>query len=200
MERTYRAHHSAIIDEPVNIGGGTRIWCFCHVMAGAAIGRDCVLGQNVMVASGARLGHRVRVQNNVSIYDGVTLEDDVFCGPGAVFTNVINPRSEFPRKHEYQSTRVRRGATIGANATILCGVTLGTYCFVAAGAVVTDDVADFSLVMGVPAWHAGWMSRYGQRLKFGRDAVAVCPHTGDRYRQLDARSIRLESESLASVP
>lgn len=182
MSISYFADPTSLIDQPVTIGENTRIWSFCHIMSGTVIGRDCVLGQNVFVASQARLGDNVHVQNNVSIYDGVTLEDDVFCGPSAVFTNVINPRCEFPRRDEYQTTLVRRGATIGANATIRCGVTLGRHCFIGAGAVVTVDVPDFALMVGVPARRDGWMSRFGQRLIFDKDGFARCNPTGDTYR------------------
>lgn len=177
-------HPTAVVDDGARIGAGTKIWHFCHVMSGAEIGEACSLGQNVFVAAGARLGRNVKVQNNVSIYEGVELDDDVFCGPSMVFTNVVNPRSAVSRKHEYRPTRVRRGATIGANATILCGVTLGEHCFVAAGAVVSRDVPSYALVMGVPARVVGWMSRHGERLEFGPDDVAVCPATGDRYRRV----------------
>lgn len=182
MPQGYFADKTALIDHPVTIGEGTKVWSFSHVMSGAVIGRNCVLGQNVMVASKARLGDGVHVQNNVSIYDYVTLGDHVFCGPSAVFTNVINPRSEFPRKHEYRKTLVKRGATIGANATICCGHVLGEYCFIGAGAVVTCDVPAFSLMLGVPARRAGWVSRFGERLHFGADGCAVCHATGDVYR------------------
>lgn len=198
MPDDYFAHPTAVIEKPVTIGEASKIWCFCHLMAGATIGRRCVLGQNVMVASHARLGDNVHVQNNVSIYDGVILEDDVFCGPSAVFTNVINPRSAFPRRNDYLPTRVGRGATIGANATILCGVTLGAHCFVAAGAVVTHDVPEHALMMGVPARQRGWMSRLGRRLEFGADSLAVCDATGDVYRLHDNDAVQLEHIGTAS--
>lgn len=176
----YFAHPSSVIDLPVAIGKGTKIWHFCHVYAGAIIGERCVLGQNVCVAATARIGNNVKIQNNVSIYDGVTLEDDVFCGPSCVFTNVVNPRSHVSRKHEYQPTLVRRGATIGANATIICGATLGRYCFIGAGAVVTREVPDFALVVGNPARRIGWMCRCGERLR--EDAAALrCPACPARY-------------------
>ena len=157
-------HPSAYVDEPCEIGAGTKVWHFCHVMAGAQIGQDCVLGQNVFVASTVKIGNNVKIQNNVSVFTGVELEDDVFCGPSCVFTNVINPRSQFVRKSEYQRTLVRRGATIGANATIVCGITIGQYAFIGAGAVVRGDVPDYALMLGVPAKQRGWMSRHGQRL------------------------------------
>ena len=157
-------HESSYVDDGAVVGDGTKIWHFCHVMPGAVIGERCSLGQNCVVMPGTRIGNNVKIQNNVSIYEGVELEDDVFCGPSMVFTNVVNPRSHVSRKHEYQRTLVRRGATIGANATIVCGVTLGEYAFVGAGAVVTKDVSAFALVTGVPAKQVGWMCRCGERL------------------------------------
>lgn len=179
----YQAHASAYIDQPCEIGAGTRIWHFCHVMAGAHIGRNCSLGQNVFVAASVVVGDGVRIQNNVSLYDGVVLEDDVFCGPSCVFTNVINPRSQYPRRNEYQKTLVRRGATLGANATIICGATIGRYAFIGAGAVVRGDVPDYALMLGVPARQVGWMSRHGYRLPApGEDGMMVCPGSGWRYR------------------
>ncbi|MBX6329657.1 MAG: N-acetyltransferase [Pseudolabrys sp.] len=172
-------HASAYVDDPVSIGQGTRIWHFSHVLGDVVIGRHCVIGQNVMIGPGVRVGDNCKIQNNVSVYQGVTLEDEVFCGPSCVFTNVLNPRAHVSRKAEFRPTRVGRGATIGANATILCGVVLGKYCFVGAGTVVTRDVADFALVVGVPARAIGWVSRAGERL--GPDLV--CPRTGERYRK-----------------
>src|SRR5574338_1358272 len=158
------AHESSYIDDGAVIGAGTRIWHFCHIMPGAVIGAGCNLGQNVVVMNGARLGNNVKVQNNVSIYEGVTLEDDVFCGPSCVFTNVTNPRSHIPRKAEYRPTVVRRGATIGANATVICGATLGEYSFIGAGAVVRGEVPAYALMIGVPARRVGWMCECGVRL------------------------------------
>jgi UDP-2-acetamido-3-amino-2,3-dideoxy-glucuronate N-acetyltransferase len=184
-DKGYYTHPTAVIDEPASIGAGTRIWHFCHVMAGAQIGRGCNLGQNVFVAGGVTIGSNVKIQNNVSVYAGVELEDDVFCGPSCVFTNVINPRSEIVRHGEYQPTLVRRGATIGANATIVCGATLGRFCFIGAGAVVRGDVADYALMVGVPARQAGWMSRHGHRLRDpDEEGVMVCPESGWRYREV----------------
>ncbi|MGH7720591.1 MAG: DapH/DapD/GlmU-related protein [Gemmatimonadaceae bacterium] len=179
-------HESSYVDEGARIGKGTRLWHFCHVMAGAEIGEGCSLGQNVVVMPGVKLGRNVKVQNNVSIYEGVECEDDVFLGPSMVFTNVVNPRSEVSRKHEYLPTRVKRGATIGANATVLCGNSLGEYSFVAAGAVVTRDVAPYSLVAGVPARAIGWMCRCGERLSAGvtlrPGETVTCTACGRTYR------------------
>ncbi len=175
-------HESAWVDEPCEIGPGTRVWHFCHVMAGSRIGRDCSLGQNVFVASGVVIGDRVKIQNNVSVYTGVVLEDEVFCGPSMVFTNVVNPRSEIPRKDEYRETRVRRGATLGANCTIVCGHEIGRFAFVGAGAVVTRDVPDYGLVLGTPARRVGWMCRCGVRLPDGGSEL-VCAACGNRYRE-----------------
>ncbi|MDL1863026.1 N-acetyltransferase [Betaproteobacteria bacterium PRO7] len=182
-------HPSAIVDEGARIGEGTRIWHFVHVCGGAQIGRHCSLGQNVFVGNKVRIGDRVKIQNNVSVYDNVTLEDDVFCGPSMVFTNVYNPRAAIERKSEYRDTLVRRGATLGANCTIVCGVTVGEYAFVGAGAVVNRDVPDFALVVGVPARQVGWMSRHGEQLglPLAGSGEATCPHTGDRYRLVDGR-------------
>lgn len=175
-------HPTAVVDEGARIGDETRIWHFCHVMAGAEIGPQCSLGQGCFVSAGARVGSGVRVQNNVSLYDGVVLEDEVFIGPCAVFTNVTNPRAAVSRRAEYQRTVVKRGATVGANATVMPGRTLGRYCFVAAGAVVVHDVPDFALVMGVPARQTGWMSRHGRKLTFDAEGFATCPGSGQRYR------------------
>ena len=180
----YFAHESSYIDDGAQIGKGTKIWHFCHVMPGAVIGERCNLGQNVVVMPGSRLGNNVKVQNNVSIYEGVVLEDDVFCGPSCVFTNVVNPRSHVSRKAEYQSTLVRRGTSIGANATILCGITLGEYSFIGAGAVVRSDVAAFAIMVGVPARRVGWMCRCGLRLQV-RDSRATCGACGTVYHESD---------------
>ncbi|WBY00704.1 acyltransferase [Ramlibacter tataouinensis] len=179
----YTAHPSAIVDEGAQIGDGSRVWHFVHVSPGARIGQRCSLGQNVYVGNDVTIGDNVKIQNNVSVYDAVTLEDDVFCGPSMVFTNVYNPRSAVTRKDEYRRTLVKRGATLGANCTIVCGTTIGEYAFVGAGAVVNRDVPAFALMVGVPARQAGWMSRFGERLDLPLtgDAETVCPHTGERY-------------------
>lgn len=176
--KNYFAHQTACIDEGAIIGDGTRIWHFCHVMQGAQIGDNCVLGQNVYVGGKAVIGNQVKIQNNVSIYDSVILEDDVFCGPSCVFTNVVNPRSFVERKTEYRETRVKKGVSIGANATLVCGVTIGEYAFIGAGAVVTKNVRPFALMVGVPARQKGWVSRAGAVL--GENLI--CPETGEKYR------------------
>ncbi len=180
----YHAHPTAIIDAGAQIGEGSRIWHWVHICAGARIGTRCSFGQNVFVANDVSIGNNCKVQNNVSIYDAVTLEDDVFCGPSMVFTNVINPRSAINRKEEYRRTLVKQGATIGANATILCGVTLGEYCFIGAGAVITRYVKPYALMAGVPARQIGWMSRHGERLDLPLtgNATATSPATGETYR------------------
>ena len=178
----YFAHESAIIDEGCAIGCGTKIWHFSHIMSGCTIGRDCNIGQNVVVSPQVVLGNNVKVQNNVSIYTGVQCEDDVFLGPSMVFTNVINPRSAIARKDQYRPTIVQRGASIGANATIVCGHTIGRYALIGAGAVVTKDVKSYALVVGNPARQIGWVSEYGHKLKFDSNNIAVCPESGQRYK------------------
>ena len=177
------AHPSAVIDAGAQLGAGSKVWHFAHVSAGARIGAHCSLGQGVFVGNDVVIGDHVRIQNQVSVYDAVTLEDEVFCGPGVVFTNVANPRAAVPRKHEYRRTLVRRGATLGANCTVVCGHTIGAWAFVGAGAVVTADVPDFALVLGVPARRAGWMSKHGERLDLpaSGQGQARCPATGERY-------------------
>jgi UDP-2-acetamido-3-amino-2,3-dideoxy-glucuronate N-acetyltransferase len=179
-----QVHHTAIVDPGAQIGDGTRLWHWVHVCAGAVIGRNCSLGQNVFVGNRARIGDNVKIQNNVSVYDNVTLEDDVFCGPSAVFTNVYNPRAAVSRKSEYRDTLVKKGATLGANCTIVCGVCIAEYAFIGAGAVVNRDVTAYALMAGVPAKQIGWMSRHGERLalSLGCDGEARCPATGERYR------------------
>lgn len=183
-------HPSAIVDEGAEIGAGSRVWHFVHVCGGARIGCGVSLGQNVFVGNRVAIGDRCRVQNNVSVYDNVTLEEGVFCGPSMVFTNVHNPRALVERKDEFRDTRVREGATLGANCTIVCGVTIGCFAFVGAGAVISRDVPDFALVVGVPGRQIGWMSRHGERLDLPLEGEgeAICPHTGDRYR-LSGRSV-----------
>jgi UDP-2-acetamido-3-amino-2,3-dideoxy-glucuronate N-acetyltransferase len=185
-------HPSAIVDDGASIGEGSRIWHFVHVCGGATIGAGCSLGQNVFVGNHVTIGRNVKIQNNVSVYDNVVLEDDVFCGPSMVFTNVYNPRSAVSRRDEYRDTLVRRGATLGANCTIVCGITIGENAFVGAGAVVNRDVPDHALVVGVPARQVGWMSAFGERLDLpvDGDGDAVCPHTGDRYELRGGRLVR----------
>ena len=182
-------HPTAVVDEGAQIGKGSSVWHFVHICAGARIGERCSFGQNVFVGNDVVIGNNVKVQNNVSVYDAVTLEDDVFCGPSMVFTNVYNPRSTVIRKDEYRRTLIRRGATLGANSTIVCGVTVGEYAFVGAGAVVNHDVADYALMVGVPARHIGWMSQHGERLNLplSGSAEAVCEQTGKRYELRDGR-------------
>jgi UDP-2-acetamido-3-amino-2,3-dideoxy-glucuronate N-acetyltransferase len=190
-ERNYFVHPSAYVDEPCEIGAGTKIWHFCHISPRAQIGERCNLGQNVFVAGDVRIGANVKIQNNVSVYAGVEIEDDVFCGPSCVFTNVINPRSQIVRHGQYQRTLVRRGATIGANATIVCGATIGRYGFIGAGAVVRGDVPDYALMLGVPAVQKGWMSRHGHRLPTpDAEAIMRCPESGWRYREVAPGQLR----------
>lgn len=180
MEKYY-VHPSSVIDPGAVVGEGTKIWHFCHVMGGSVIGKNCILGQNIFIAGNVTLGDNVKVQNNVSIYTGVICEDDVFLGPSMVFTNVMNPRSAVNRKDEYRKTLVKKGASIGANATIVCGVTLGRYCFIGAGAVVIHDVPDYALMVGTPARQTGWMSEAGEKLLFFDSRYAQCPLTGEKY-------------------
>jgi UDP-2-acetamido-3-amino-2,3-dideoxy-glucuronate N-acetyltransferase len=198
---TYFAHPSAIVDQPSTIGEGTKIWHFAHILAGARIGRRCIFGQNTMVADGVVIGDNVKVQNNVAIYTGTTIEDDVFLGPSCVLTNVTNPRSQVNRHSLYERTLLRRGATVGANATIVCGITLGRYCFISAGAVVVKDVPDYALMVGVPARQKGWMSRHGHVLKPGPDGVMRCPESGFRYKEVEPGVLRcLDLDEEAPLP
>jgi UDP-2-acetamido-3-amino-2,3-dideoxy-glucuronate N-acetyltransferase len=182
----YFVHESSYVDDGATVGEGTKIWHFCHVMPGAEIGAGCSLGQNVVVMPGTKIGNNVKIQNNVSIYEGVVLEDDVFCGPSCVFTNVTTPRSHVSRRAEYVQTLVRRGATIGANATVVCGITMGEFAFVGAGAVVTSDVPAHALMVGVPARRVGWMCHCGERLHVTA-GEAACERCGSRFREVDGR-------------
>ena len=189
-------HPSAIVDEGAALGEGTHVWHFVHVCGGARIGRNCSLGQNVFVGNDVIIGDNVKIQNNVSVYDAVTLEDEVFCGPSMVFTNVYNPRAAIVRKHEYRRTLIRRGATLGANATVICGVTVGRYAFIAAGAVINRDVPDYALMAGVPARQIGWMSESGHRLDLPLrgSGDTMCRITGERYRLADNMLINMGAE------
>jgi UDP-2-acetamido-3-amino-2,3-dideoxy-glucuronate N-acetyltransferase len=182
-------HETAIVDNVASIGDGTKVWHFVHICEGAKIGNDCSLGQNVFVGNKVVIGNNVKIQNNVSVYDDVEIEDDVFCGPSMVFTNVYNPRSFIERKNEYRKTFVKRGATLGANCTIVCGVTIGSYAFVGAGSLINKDVPDYALVVGNPAKQIGWISRFGERLSFSNNN-AVCPHTNEVYK-LELESVKL---------
>ncbi len=189
------------MDSPCTIGAGTRIWHFCHICENASIGEDCNLGQNVMIAAGVTVGRNVKIQNNVSVYSGTTIEDDVFLGPSCVLTNVSNPRSQIVRRGLYERTLIRRGASVGANATIVCGVTLGRYCFIAAGTVVTKDVPDYALVVGVPGRNRGWVSRHGHPLRKPRDGVYTCPESQLRYREVSSGVLRcLDLDEDAPLP
>jgi UDP-2-acetamido-3-amino-2,3-dideoxy-glucuronate N-acetyltransferase len=192
---TYTAHPSAIIDEGAQIGEGSRVWHFAHVCAGARIGKGVSLGQNVFVGNKVTIGDRCKIQNNVSVYDNVTLEEGVFCGPSMVFTNVYNPRSLIERKSEYRDTRVKKGATLGANCTVVCGVTIGEFAFVGAGAVVNKNVKPYALMVGVPAKQVGWMSEYGEQmpLPVKGEGLYQCPHTGSIYKLMDEQIIQEEA-------
>jgi len=189
----YFAHETAIIDAGCNIGNGTKIWHFSHIMPDCTIGENCNIGQNVVVSSGVILGKNVKIQNNVSIYSGVECEDDVFLGPSMVFTNVINPRSAVNRRGEYSKTVVKRGASIGANATIVCGHDIGEFAFIGAGAVVTKHVPAFALMVGNPARQMGWMSEFGIRLEFDADGMAICNESGDKYQLLNQTVKKIEN-------
>jgi UDP-2-acetamido-3-amino-2,3-dideoxy-glucuronate N-acetyltransferase len=195
-------HDSAFVDEPCSIGEGTKIWHFCHVMKNASLGKDCILGQNVFIANDVRIGNNVKIQNNVSIYTGTVVEDDVFLGPSCVLTNVTNPRSQVLRHHLYEETLLRRGCSVGANATIVCGVTIGRYAFVGAGAVVTKDVPDYALMLGTPARKHGWMSRHGHRLLHpDTEGVMRCPESGLRYKETpDGTLVCLDVHEDAALP
>lgn len=182
-KNNYFVHQTSIVEEPVQIGTGTKIWHFCHVMPEASIGKNCVLGQNVFVARGIKIGDNVKIENNVSVFEGVTLEDDVFCGPSCVFTNVINPRSFVSRKHEYKPTLVKKGASIGANATIVCGNTIGSYAFIGAGAVVTHDIPDYAMAYGNPAGIKDWVCKCGVKLDFASSKTAECPACHSKYQK-----------------
>jgi UDP-2-acetamido-3-amino-2,3-dideoxy-glucuronate N-acetyltransferase len=190
--KEYFAHETAVLDEGCQIGANTKIWHFSHVMSDAVIGENCVVGQNVMISHRVVLGNGVKVQNNVSVYEGVTCEDNVFLGPSMVFTNVINPRAFIERKNEFRATLVRHGATIGANATIVCGHTIGCYAMIGAGAVVTHDVPDYAMMTGVPARQSGWVSEAGCRLEFDETGLALCPETGQKYQLNDNQVKRIE--------
>ncbi|MDH6305735.1 UDP-2-acetamido-3-amino-2,3-dideoxy-glucuronate N-acetyltransferase [Parabacteroides sp. PF5-5] len=182
---TYQAHETAVIDPGCEIGEDTRIWHFSHIMEGCRIGKQCNIGQNVVVSPGVILGNGIKVQNNVSIYTGVICEDDVFLGPSCVFTNISNPRSAIPRKDKYEETRIEKGATIGANATIICGHSIGKYALIGAGAVVTKDVPPYALVMGNPARQTGWVSEYGHKLTFNKENIASCPESNEKYQLIN---------------
>jgi UDP-2-acetamido-3-amino-2,3-dideoxy-glucuronate N-acetyltransferase len=192
MEREYFAHETAVIDQGTRIGKGTKIWHFSHIMTGSEIGENCNIGQNVVISPGVRLGKNVKVQNNVSIYTGVVCEDDVFLGPSMVFTNIVNPRSAIIRKDSYVSTLVEKGATIGANSTIVCGNRIGKYSFIGAGAVVTKDVKPYALVVGNPARQTGWMSEYGHKLQFDDNGFAICSESGEKYKIQDGNVIKVD--------
>ena len=189
----YQAHETAVIDEGCRIGAGTRIWHFSHIMPDCVIGERCNIGQNVVISPGVVLGNNVKIQNNVSVYTGVVCEDDVFLGPSCVFTNVLNPRSAIPRKNQYRKTLVRRGATIGANATIVCGHTIGEYALIGAGAVVTKDVPPYALVVGNPSTQIGWVSEYGHRLRFDEKGEARCPESGERYLLKEGGVVKIDN-------
>ncbi len=201
-EKDYFVHESAYVDEPCEIGKGTKIWHFSHVMKDARIGKNCILGQNVNIAGGVVIGNNVKIQNNVSIYTGTIIEDDVFLGPSCVLTNITNPRSQIVRHNLYEKTVFHRGATVGANATIVCGIELGRYCFIAAGAVAAKDIPDYALMIGVPARRAGWMSRHGIRLpRPDSNGVMICAESGYRYKEVEPGVVRcLDLDEDAPLP
>jgi len=201
-KKNYFVHESAYVDQPCEIGKGTKIWHFSHIMKNAKIGGNCIFGQNVNVASGVVIGSNVKVQNNVSIYTGTIIEDDVFLGPSCVLTNITNPRSQVVRHSLYEKTTLRRGATVGANATIVCGIELGRYCFIAAGAIVVKDVPDYALMVGVPAKQMGWMSRHGIRLpEPDSNGIMICAESGYRYKEVESGVVRcLDLDENAPLP
>jgi UDP-2-acetamido-3-amino-2,3-dideoxy-glucuronate N-acetyltransferase len=192
MSDSYSAHSTSIIDEGAEIGEGTRIWHFSHIMGGCVIGKNCNIGQNAFIASGVVLGNNVKIQNNVSLYTGVTCGDDVFLGPSCVFTNVINPRSAVIRRNQYLSTHIGKGVTVGANATIVCGINIGEYAFIGAGAVITKNIASYALVVGNPSKQIGWMSAYGHRLHFDENGFAICKESGEQYQVVNNEVIKLK--------
>jgi UDP-2-acetamido-3-amino-2,3-dideoxy-glucuronate N-acetyltransferase len=201
QERQAFVHPSAFVDAGAAIGAGTSVWHVSHILSGSTVGRDCRIGQNVVIGPDVRIGNGVKIQNNVSVYTGVTLEDFVFCGPSMVFTNVYNPRSEIPRMNQVRPTLVRRGATLGANCTIVCGVTIGRYALVGAGAVVREDVPDYALIVGVPGRRIGWVSRHGHRIAAEADGLMRCPESGWRYREDPAGVVRcLDLDEDAPLP
>ena len=200
MSLLFKIHPSAVVDDGSSIGEGTAIWHFSHICSGAVIGKNCSIGQNVLVADNASIGNNVKIQNNVAIYGGVTVEDDVFLGPSCVLTNITNPRSQISRKTLYEKTLIRRGSTIGANATIVCGITLGHYCFIGAGAVVTKDVPDYGLILGNPGKLYGYMSRHGHKLTFDGSNHATCPESNFRYQKVDEKVKCMDLEESKKLP
>jgi len=192
MKTSFFSHETAVIDADCSIGKGTKIWHFSHIMSNCYIGEHCSIGQNVVISPEVRIGNNVKIQNNVSVYTGVICEDDVFLGPSAVFTNVINPRSAIARKNEYKPTLVQKGATIGANATIVCGVIIGRFAFIGAGSVVTKNISDYALVVGNPARQTGWMSEFGYKLKFSAEGIAVCPESREKYRLENGKVLKID--------
>ncbi|MBF2052863.1 MAG: N-acetyltransferase [Candidatus Sericytochromatia bacterium] len=198
----YFVHASSYIDFPCEIGAGSKIWHFCHIMTGARLGKECNLGQNVMIASRVQIGDRVKIQNNVSVYEGTIIEDDVFLGPSCVLTNISNPRAQVRRQHLYEPTRLRRGCTVGANATLVCGIEIGRYAFIGAGAVVTQNVPDYALMLGNPARQKGWMSRHGHRLIPAQNASdpLICPESGLRYLETDGKLRCLDLDEDTPLP
>jgi UDP-2-acetamido-3-amino-2,3-dideoxy-glucuronate N-acetyltransferase len=200
-DKLYFVHESSYVDEGVTIGSGTKIWHFCHIQNGAKLGSRCILGQNVYIGSNVIIGSNVKIQNNVSIYEGTIIEDDVFLGPSCVLTNVSNPRSQVLRHSLYEKTLIRRGATIGANATVVCGVTLGRYCFIAAGAVVTKDVPDYALIVGVPGKQKGWMSRHGHIINPDKNGMMICPESHFKYKEISPGTVKcLDLDEDALLP